>query len=294
MKYSIYGNCQSKGLANTLKKQNFFSELYEYQALGFVQNIQPDKVWEVEEAFKHSDLLIHQVIGDQFKIKALSTNNLMQYRKENSNTLTFPSLYFNGYFPHLDTFNGVMSILNLVHDYNIIYSYAIGLSETEIIELLLGEKFYSKSLSCELLDKSLQSLKEREKALDIKIADFIDNNYKNIKLFNQFNHPKGIVFDYIANQIFEILSMKKIKISVDSSAGLDGIMAPIYKSTYKNLGLLFKEDYTTYGTNKGLLQIDEVVAIFFNTYKSFSKDILLQAVNAKKSFIPRNFKELGI
>jgi hypothetical protein len=47
---------------------------------------------------------------------------------------------------------------------------------------------------------SLNILKDSEKITDIKISDFIENNYKNIELFYTNNHPTNYIFLEIVNQ----------------------------------------------------------------------------------------------
>ena len=262
--------------------------------MEFVQNITEEQAYIVEEAFKNTDLLIYQIIADTYKIPKLSTLSLMQHRKADTMNISFPSLYFNAYFPHLDMYNGKKSILRLVHDYIIMYSYVLGLSEQEIIDLIQSEDLYPKDIIISLLDQSFKSLRKKESNRDVKISNFIEQNFKDIKLFNQFNHPKGIVFDHIANIIFNILDLDTIEESIHSRTSLDGIMTPIYRSTYKNLDLTFKEDFLTYSTVKGKLQQDEVISEFLKTYKLLNKDDMLQTIQIKKPFIINIFKKLGI
>lgn len=170
--FSIYGNCQSAALAQVLSKNKSFEKMYNYTGLQAVQTISQEKVFLVKEIFENVDLLLHQVISDQFAIADLSTSKMMKTRKNDSKSFTFPSLYFNAYFPHLDTFKGKQSILNFVHDYVIMYGYVQGLSEQQILNLIQDENMYSKQLSTSLLKKSLLFLKNRENSFDIKISSF--------------------------------------------------------------------------------------------------------------------------
>lgn len=293
--FTIYGNCQSRALADTLRKSNEFSDYYEHNPLKAVQTITKENISLAQNIFQNSDLLIHQIIKDGYAISELSTTELMKKRKKDSKSFTFPSLYFNAYFPHLDGFRGKKSILNLVHDFIIMYSYTKGLSEQQVLDLINNEYLYPKKTSINLLNSSLKRLKNREIGLDISISTFIENNYKKIKLFNQFNHPKGIVFDNIANQVFDLLSIKRIEESTLSRTHLDArIATPIYRSTYKNLELTFDENFTTYNTINGILQQDEVVTEFFKYYKNVDKEEMIQVIKLKKPFIINLFNKMGI
>ena len=292
--FSVYGNCQSGAMALTLMKNKDFCNIYNFKELKFIQNIKEKEIYLAKNKFLNSDLLIHQYIHDSYKIPPLSTSNLMKLRKKNSITISFVSLYFNAYFPHLDTFLGKESILNQVHDYIIMYCFAIGLTEKQTLDLIQSDTLYDKKTSQMFLSNSLDVLRKRENSTDIKITDFIEAEYKNIKLFNQFNHPKGIIFDHLANQVFKQLGISEINESIHSRTGLDGIMSPMYRSTYKNLGLLFEEDFSTYTTTKGILKQDRVIEEFYTYYRTIDKNLILDTVKNKKPFIVDMFKNLDI
>ena len=290
--YAIYGNCQSATLSRLLKKDVVFNRLYELKSIPFVQDIKESEVDHIQKSiFSKIDLLIYQEISDNYRINQLSTKNILQHIQNETIKISFPSLYFNAYFPHLDTYKEGFSVLNMVHDYFVMYSYIKGLSEEQTISLIQRENLYPKYISEQLLDKSLKQLVQRENNLDVKVSEFIKNNFRYTKLFNQFNHPKIEVFEHVTNQVLSLLSMKEEKVNVVNMKGLDGIESPIYPSTYKNLGLEFEENFQTYTTHQGKKHIDEVVHEFFKTYESFDKKNMENAVMVRKPFIIDIFKE---
>lgn len=292
--FTIYGNCQTGALAHTLQKSKSFSEEYILNRIKPVQNIQRDEVQEVENVLKDVDLLINQIIADSYHIEELSSSTLKKVLKKETLSISFPSLYFNAYFPHLDMFRGQESILSSVHDYIVMYAYLRGMNVQEVIDLVKSNDFYDQQTSKNILFNSIEALKQRENLNDIKIADYISNNYQEIKLFNQFNHPKGIVFDYIANQILDTLGFEKIKESIESRTSLDWIMTPIYRSTYKNLNLNFEEDFDMYSTVKGMLHIDEVIYEWYKFYDTIDRGLMENEIKTKKPFIVNLFKRNGI
>lgn len=294
MEFTVYGNCQSGSIANTLNTVESFNKIYTYKMLKPVHTISEEEVYLAEKVFSSSDLLIHQIISDNYKIPELATSFLMKKRKNNCLNITFPSLYFNGYAPHLDVFNDVHSILNYLHDYIIMYGFIKGLNEQQIIDLMQNENFYSKDISRQLLNQSIKSLKMREADLDIKVSFFIEKNYQRIKLFPHFSHPIGLVYIYIVNQILELLSIGELLKPDLNIPYPQNVTAPIYRSTYKNLNLMFEEDFITYKTRYGFLQQDQVVHEFYKTYNTLRKEHMCEVINFKKPFIINLFKEYDI
>lgn len=292
--FVIYGNCQSGALLKTLNKNKLFQNKYNNLPLRAVQTLTDSDTNDVVEKFRNSDLVIYQSISDKYRYPELSSNKLLKTTHDNAVLISFVSLYFNGYFPHLDVFNGKKHILNLVHDYIIMLSYVKGMKHKEILDLMNDEKLYSKEIALSKVSEGIDSLKNREKETTLKIADYIEENYKNIKLFNQFNHPKGIIFDKLANQIFDILNIPNIAELIESKTGLDGIMTPVYKSTYKQLDLTFEEDFSLYSTVFGPMQQDNVVYKFLELYKTIDKNEIMDSIKNKKPFLIEMFNNLGI
>jgi len=296
LKYTVYGNCQSTSIAHSLGKSDAFSSTYDYQPIKPVHVVKAGEEDHIITAFQEMDLIIQQPIADAYKHKKLTTTSLMENRKPDSMSFFLPPLYFNAYFPHIDNLPGrETSILNSIHDYVVIFSYLNKMAPQEIVDLITSERFYTPEMSKKLYTDSLEALQKREESLEIKIADFLDENFASAKLFSTFNHPKGIVFDHVANVILELLGMEKINISSKSKTALDNLVdVPVYKSTYKNLNMTFEEDFSTYKVVGKKIPIDEVVTGLVNTYKQLDEAYLLDAVKTKKPFVMKLFKYHGI
>jgi hypothetical protein len=71
----------------------------------------------------------------------------------------------------------------------------------------------------ERFKKTINILKEKEKDTDVKVSQFIIDNYKKYKLFNYHNlidleitycnHPSNILITYYVNQILSLIGGKK-------------------------------------------------------------------------------------
>lgn len=289
-KYTIFGNCQTTALSFYLNENAYFREHYELQPIKLVHLVGKNEIEELKETFKQCDLIIYQHIADNYHLPELATSKLLD--GIDAKLISFPSIYFNGYFPHLDVMNGTNSVLNAVHDYNIMCGYLFGLSEKSIRDLLESETFYTLTLSNNLLQDSLKELESRENlyALDIKVDDFIKNNYKKYRLFHQFNHPTRVVFEYIRKEIFQILDISTV-CEHRKEDYLSGIVAPVYPSIYKNLNLEFY-DYQNFKRVDKILSIEYVIKEFYAFYATIDNTIMLEWLQNRKMFILDHFLEL--
>ncbi|MBD3842297.1 MAG: hypothetical protein IE909_10505 [Campylobacterales bacterium] len=161
--YLMYGNCQTGALSYTLNKSQYFKSIYKQLPCKLIQNLTENDVNEVVNAFEKSDLIIYQHIGENYKIPLLSTKKMLCNAHSTVQKISFVSLYFNGYFPHLDTFNGKVSILNLVHDYVVMLCFIKGMNQQEILDMINHEEFYTKEIALEQVNQGIQALKERER-----------------------------------------------------------------------------------------------------------------------------------
>lgn len=295
-KYTVYGNCQADGLAKTLLEYEDFSSNYEYIPLKAVQDMQVRDIPYVEQTMGKCDLIIYQHISRNYSIAQLSTTNLLPHISSNTRLISFPSLYFGAYFPHLGTFNGVKSILNLVHDYVIMYGYVLGIEQQRLLEIIQSDYFYYEALSQKLLRDSLEFLRKREESnkVDVRISDFVAENYSSKKLFNQFNHPKRPVLEHVSIGILDILNMSQRKnLGYDEEMNyLDNIITPIYRSTYINLGLKFNEDFNSYKGVEGFITMPHVISAFYATYGNMDEELIRNKVVSTKPFIIHRFNEL--
>lgn len=295
-KFTIYGNCQGPALAKTLLEYADFKENFDYAPLKSIQTLELTDIENVIETIQKCDLIIYQPISTNYRIRELSTARILLHTNKNSILVSLPSLYFNGYFPHIDTLDGRLSILNFVHDYIMIYGYLLGLEQHEIIELIKSEDFYDEELSNRLLKKSISDLKKREvkNGVDIRVSDYIADNYRSQKLYNHFNHPKRPVYEFIASKILDMLGMSNSKhLILDETEKYYGeISTPIYRSTYTNLRLMFSENFLTYGSANGIIGLPEVVSNFYSTYETIDKNYLMKKVVGRKPFIIKRFNEI--
>lgn len=288
-KFTVFANCQGVVLANVLMNNRYFAEQYNFARLKSVQTVTEADVPKVESVFAQCDLVLFQNVRENYRISGCATTRLLQKVRPGALALSFPSLYFNGYFPHLDNMSGIKSILNLVHDYFIVFAFLQGMSVSQAQELINQDDLYSPQLSTALFDESLSVLEAREKSLqtDCVVTSYLAKEYSSAKLFNQFNHPSIEVFLHVARQICDKLQIPA-EFDLDAimeNYSLDKISTPIYPSTYKNLGLNFKEEFGSYATIVGPMPQEKVIEEYYKTYASMERSFLENMLHKKKPFI---------
>lgn len=289
LKFSVYGNCQSYPLALTLLRNKKFQSLYNYSRIPFVHTLNTDQIELIEDTFKCSDLILYQNISKNYKIKELATERLLKLKKKDATILSYPSLYFNAYSPHYDSLEGVQSILGGQHDYIIMLCFLKGMTIKETLKLLQDKDLYTKDISMMLYENAIRDLKNREENIDIQVSYFIEKNFQKEKLFNQYNHPGGKIFEHISQFILKSLDIDSNDNNESDKDGIDRVIVPVLKSTYNNLKLEFKEDFNNFKINDEVKSLEDVVTSFFETYKNLDKIFLYDKLYQKKPFILEMF-----
>lgn len=291
-KFVVYANCQGVGLARTLLENPEFASRYEWLNIDAVQTLGAQHIPAVLEKVAQADLFIHQPVKGESggRAKELGTDFLLTRLKPGAVAYSFPSLYFNGYFPHLYTLNKMVSpILNHVHDYVIAYGWSLGLSQETILEVMNHEDLYPVEIAMRLANASLANLRTREDedGLHVYVSDFIADNFRKMKLFNQFNHPARPVLSYVAEQILSLLGAERPVLDRDGPDYLRAIATPVYRSTHKALSLSFEEDFSLYRAAGGQqLEQGEVVNRFYSYYEGQDKELLRTIIERDRPFVP--------
>lgn len=271
MKKCIFiGTCQVVALAEILNKIDGFSREYGTEAIIPVHAYPVEKMDNIIENIKSIDLIIAQPISQQYLGGKFSTKRLLEnIDKEKTRIIMLPFAYFDGYYPSI--FYMKDSLGNKVekngisyHDRNILKHLmeAIDINKTElddhlinthnesfhierITKLLNSENYYGKETSERAAFESVKKLEFREffpydygKSVDVKISDYIRDNFRNKCLFHTMNHPTNDLLYELARRILKILNMDT-DFNLDIKELLGGSEFGIYPSTINKLGLKF-------------------------------------------------------
>ncbi|MFV8421767.1 WcbI family polysaccharide biosynthesis putative acetyltransferase [Vibrio parahaemolyticus] len=284
-KVVIFANCQSVAIGKTLQESEVFNMSYEWVVIPSVHTLNSEsKIQHLIQSVMAADVFIYQEVDNPSWPSQLKSKYLVDLLKPNCKAISIPSMYFDGYFPHLATMQGRTGPLNKVHDYFIAAGFVCEMSQSQVKDMILSENLYSSSVARQYVDRSLLELERREVHLDVKISAYIREHYQKRKLFNQFNHPKREVIEYVCSEILTQLGATEHVFDSDKVGYLDGIRTPIYPSTIQRLELQFdeQEQYRSVG---GFLTLEEVIEGFFNVYIEMNHKWLKNFIQDNKPFV---------
>jgi tetratricopeptide (TPR) repeat protein len=250
----IFANCQSSLIAEYLSKSSHFSQEFVIQKYP-VHLLMERKSIIPPQILKQAKLFIFQPVKNTHG--NLSSDFILQQLPDNCRCISFPSLYFGGYFPQYCK-NPVNKKIKpnypfgiIPHgDKNIISLLAEDKSVAEITKILSNPDFYSAEYLSTNLYNTLAELENRESQLSIKVSNFLRQHYQKYYLFHTQNHPTDIVGIYIVNQILKLLNFPDLgdPLSFKSPTRgiLDNFQIPLYPSVIKHLELTFANNTTFY------------------------------------------------
>jgi hypothetical protein len=290
-KYTVYGNCQARVLASVLNSSKIFKSQFEYLDVKAVHKMTPkDLECTINEVLPQLDLLIFQPVSEKYQNnERYSTNYLLQKLKSDAMSISFPSCYFSGYNPELKRTKLIKEGVNKdefnYHDKNLIkYFLSEKIADSEYI--IFGDDFYSKEFSCQAVEESIKELEKRElsifgseRQIDIKVSQFIRDNYQKERLFYTFNHPSKALFIYLGKAILRFLGIEdRIALYKDPFAHT---IYPIYKSHYQNLKLQF-DNTTVYKIENQEYQYTDFIQKYIDYYSKISREIIEQKMQNRK------------
>ncbi len=222
MKILIFSNCQG-GVMKDFFPKTF--EVVQYHNFNYIFDSHLNSV--IEEHLRSCDYFIYQPLSSVYPV--YNTDNLKRYLKPSCKTISFPYIFndaftpiyktpkhdipINGEYSTVDTYKiiykNIEPIISLKRDLNLSLEQILDLYDKNKIDFKYQERF----------DNTIKILQEKEKLTDIKVCDFILDNYKKHKLFNYHtvttdtthcNHPSNYLLLHYMNQIFEIMGLEKI------------------------------------------------------------------------------------
>jgi hypothetical protein len=286
--YSVYGNCQGMIFAAFLNNNPGFNKQYQYIPLNACNLIKDTEVDDfIDNTVKKLDLFIYIPISDDYRNDyKFSSNFFLSQLRPDCIKISFPSLYFYVYDRQMtyltDEQGNRVNVPHEYHDKILIKMFMTyrHLKNEEIyqkyIEFIHNSENFSKTELQEAAISNYKELKRRENLLVndernnfvLRIADFINENYQNTRLFYSLNHPSRYIYLHLREQLFRYLQIETNE--ADANPNLDphtdfvfGIFPPIRKY----LGLRFEDHYPFPSNTVGYEK-------YLDFYRSFSIESL--------------------
>ncbi len=242
----VFGNCQTFYMTRILHQTDVINTNYNIIEFPLIQDLTVEKKTGFSrDLLKHISLFIYQNVSDDNKFSPLLSTDryILPSLDKNCLKCSFPFVYFKGYFPQyvwnrrnylLDNYMpyGDLKIQELIEK-----GYPISKCVEELGDLKL---FSDKELKDNLSD-TISELQKRESHCDVKISDFIFENYQEKYLFYTPSHPVTDLLIEVAKRIFKHLNIQNYYIKSESLPENDGYEMLIYPSVVKKLNLKFEK-----------------------------------------------------
>lgn len=249
----VNANCHGEAIISYLALSKTFKKEYFVYPLP---QIQENYEGHISQALLlNADVYMHQDIRRGNSVSdSLSDETIEKYLGKNTLNITIPNLVGMGnwMFPALKDLDRVIKtekeIVYILYRDEILDEAVCNGSGTlaEIVKYWSYFRYDGRILD-ELWNMNKAKLKGREESWDIKVSDFIYNNYKFIPCFVDANHPSKYLMKEIGRQIAQILELTDI---CDECYESDmGLPIPILPSVRDHFGLNFtvprerKRDY---------------------------------------------------
>jgi hypothetical protein len=279
----VYGNCQSSVVRLYLHQHSEFAAHYELLDINPVHLLEEKDVSYLESIVRAIDLFIYQPVSSSYRgIPQLSTDYLKSLLKPTSQTISFPVAYFIGYNPEIYYLRirdesgeiirkddgSVPQSPYAYHDKNILTLFSEGKGVDTTARTIKQEDFYAPDYVVIKLEETLSNLRLREQTIDLKISDFIEENFRKFRLFHVFNHPATWLIAYVTDLILKAQGFTSRIAEFDRQPDLLAQYSfPIYPSLAKTLALEFETPFV-YQIDSQTYSAIEVIENYFKFYDS--------------------------
>ncbi len=212
----INANCHGIAVEWYLRQSAYFCNKYMIYPIPAVQMNKEGEIGA--DLLQHTDVYIHQDIRAENAMGyKLSDEYVRSFLPENVIDICIPNFVGMGrwMFPSLGGLEKVIEmdgggvIYVLFRDAILDEAAAMYHSYDEIKEYWLNYKYDAEQMDHIFLS-CMQKLKEREKNWDVKIFDYIMENYRTIPCFTDASHPSKYVMKLVCRQIAQVLNLNDI------------------------------------------------------------------------------------
>lgn len=224
MKVCIFSNCQGGSIVDFFPKT---IEVIQYHNFNYIFNTELCK--DIKNHLMTCDWFIYQPLSNVYPV--YNTDNLKTFLKPGCRTISFPYIFNDAFTPIYKTVKYDMPIngeYSTVEPYSLLYRNIEPITELkrqgftleQILELYKNNQLDFKYQ--ERFDNTIEKLQEKEQYTDVKVSQFILDNYKKCSLFNYHpvtttdthcNHPSNILLLYCFNQIFHLMGLEPVSYS---------------------------------------------------------------------------------
>jgi hypothetical protein len=254
MKICVYGNCQAGVVKDLLE---FFSgEHISYIGDGNLdihhittwENIHLNREMDYDWVNKNCDIFLYQPIKDSRGVH--STNYILPKLKDSIKKIGIPFVYSNWLWPiSMNPNNDKNGFNNNYTDVNIDCEFSgIDFLKQFHSPQEAEHAFFNGDIDFNLVDRmksNLKSIRNQERSTDIKISDFIEENFFKELLFYRDVHPSIFLLKEICRRVLSFLglpydlSLAKKNLDLNLFPAVTGGYQPLSPHSFSELNLNF-------------------------------------------------------
>lgn len=240
----FWGNCHIENLLAKLNSVPQFNQkywIYRLPAISDnVRNYIPDTV------FANCKLFVYQSVSEKTNGLYYSSNYMLSRLSDDATKIRVPNVFRKGFgfFPQskkkeiIDTRDTEMKFVVYTdcHDKIIAEKYKAGVPIADITDALINEQVFSSDEIRSNFDKYLQIIQDEDAECDIKVYEYILNNYRKKCLFIDPGHIADCVYDEYIRQFFDLIGITSYDTTDVQPTG-SSLLFPIYGCVREELGL---------------------------------------------------------
>lgn len=244
----MVGNCQVQEIKKLLLQGGVPEEIVyiSIPAVHLLTKHDIEVLGDCNFIFKKASYIITQHISIETG-NILGTENIFKMKGEHTEVICIPSLWFDLYYPQsvrqyrkfdIGDGRGAFPYADAIID-DLVKKYWVD----DIIEIAHSEDLFSPQFLDELYEYRITDLAEREDRCEIKMLDFLIENWRKQLIFFSVNHPAKFVLLEEANRLLRFLGYEYLKTEKIDNREMDFSQSIIYPSVRVNYGLAFEHNY---------------------------------------------------
>jgi Polysaccharide biosynthesis enzyme WcbI len=286
MKIYMSGNCQVSNIAVYLRQhpelQGDDTEINVFYCENCVHTMDLEKLMGCDVfIFQHMCArALKDICGHGSDMESFATSKILERLPDRVRRIAIPSIYCSVYWPN--NFQRLpKEVLGRVPQRWLKYLPNYTFEADLLLAMLDGAQGGAFGLHARMLNharydresvefnvrNTLGELRKREEAnaVSVRVSDFLEANYKKIRVLHTVNHPTREVFDHLVNGVLEVLGLAPdTTIMSQPDRMLTVQRPPIWPSTQRHLRLEFKDAGPYYAHGVKLRTVFEYLKFCLN------------------------------
>lgn len=269
-------NCHGHFIKRVIENHNHdILNDYELDHIFYKTDILVKKTFDDDQLKKISEadvLIIQYIKKDRGMLKhTYIIDNLI---KEDAKFLLVPHYTFSGYFYDNNLIDNVIDNSDNIK------------SSSDIDKLIESNYNFEKDNVIDYLNSELEHIRELDMLGDLNLFDFVKDNYKKYRLFQNRPHPNNLFISEMTNQILLLLGYDRLQGEINNNILVSNHVGIIFDDVREILNLEF-DNQILYHNNK--ISLNEYFKIIFHENLGIVlPDELLKGID-KKFFKKRVF-----